>query len=101
MVSLIDIYLLLNGAPGILQMTSMRKPDKIVIVSQYYAPDHSTTATYMTAIAKGLRTDFEVLVISGTALLAARSASSFADGCAVQSKPISRLDEGSSRFPSA
>ncbi len=42
-------------------------PGKIVIVSQYYAPDPSTTSTYLTAIADGLKTDCEVLVISGTA----------------------------------
>lgn len=40
---------------------------KIVIISQYYAPDPSTTATYMTAIAKGLNADCDVVVISGTA----------------------------------
>lgn len=49
----------------------MRTPGKIVIVSQYYAPDPSTTATYLTAIADGLKTDREVLVISGTARSAA------------------------------
>src|SRR5882724_9825160 len=49
------------------QMTSMRAPGKIVIVSQYFAPDPSTTATYLTAIAEGLKADGEVLVISGTA----------------------------------
>ena len=48
-------------------MTSKRTPGKIVIVSQHYAPDPSTTATYLTAIADGLKTDYEVLVISGTA----------------------------------
>ena len=42
-------------------------PGKIVIVSQYFAPDPTTTATYVTAIANGLTTDSEVLVISGTA----------------------------------
>jgi colanic acid biosynthesis glycosyl transferase WcaI len=47
-------------------MTSMHTPGKIVIVSQYYAPDPTTTATYMTAIADALSTDWEVLVISGT-----------------------------------
>jgi colanic acid biosynthesis glycosyl transferase WcaI len=47
-------------------MTSMRKLRKIVIVSQHFAPDPSTTATYLTAIAEGLQTDNEVLVISGT-----------------------------------
>jgi colanic acid biosynthesis glycosyl transferase WcaI len=48
-------------------MTSTHGRGKIVIVSQYFAPDTTTTATYLTAIADGLRTDFEVLVISGTA----------------------------------
>lgn len=43
-----------------------RSPGKIVIVSQYYAPDATTTATYLTAIAKGLGVLSEVLVISGT-----------------------------------
>jgi hypothetical protein len=32
-------------------LESMRKFRKIVIVSQHYAPDPSTTATYLTAIA--------------------------------------------------
>ncbi len=53
--------------PPVFQMPSIRKPGKIVIVSQYFAPDPSTTATYITAIAEGLTTDCEVLVISGTA----------------------------------
>jgi len=44
----------------------MQKPRKIVIVSQHYAPDPSTTASYMTAIAAGLTSIAEVLVISGT-----------------------------------
>lgn len=48
-------------------MKSKRASGKIVIVSQHYAPDPSTTATYPTAIADGLKTDCEVLVISGTA----------------------------------
>jgi colanic acid biosynthesis glycosyl transferase WcaI len=48
-------------------MTSIRAPGKIVIVSQHYAPDPNTTATYLTAIAEGLKQDCEVLVISGTA----------------------------------
>jgi glycosyltransferase involved in cell wall biosynthesis len=45
----------------------MRRPGKIVIVSQHFAPDPTTTATYLTAIAGGLSADREVLVISGTA----------------------------------
>ena len=48
-------------------MASMRKSGKLIIVSEYYAPDRSTTATYVTAIAEGLSADTEVLVISGTA----------------------------------
>ena len=48
-------------------MTSIRAPGKIVMVSQHYAPDPSTTATYLTAIAGGLASTCEVLVISGTA----------------------------------
>jgi glycosyltransferase involved in cell wall biosynthesis len=56
-------------------MTSIRAPGKIVIVSQHYAPDPSTTAIYLTAIAGGLATDREVLVISGTAHSAATARS--------------------------
>ena len=56
-------------------MTSIRAPGKIVIVSQHYAPDPSTTATYLTAIAGGLAADREVLVISGTAHSAATAPS--------------------------
>ena len=48
-------------------MKSMHTSGKVVIVSQHYAPDPSTTATYLTAIAEGLKHDCEVLVISGTA----------------------------------
>jgi glycosyltransferase involved in cell wall biosynthesis len=50
-----------------------------VIVSQHYAPDPNTTATYLTAIARGLKSVGEVLVISGTAHSAA-TASSGKDG---------------------
>jgi glycosyltransferase involved in cell wall biosynthesis len=65
-------------------MTSIRAPGKIVIVSQHFAPDPSTTATYLTAIAGGLATDREVLVISGTAHSAA-TARSLKDGpCVVE-----------------
>jgi putative colanic acid biosynthesis glycosyltransferase WcaI len=48
-------------------MASMSKPGKLIIVGEHYAPDSSTTATYVAAIAQGLSTDTEVLVISGTA----------------------------------
>jgi colanic acid biosynthesis glycosyl transferase WcaI len=53
-------------ALAVFRMTSILTPGKIVIVSQHYAPDPTTTATYLTAIADGLTTDCEVLVISGT-----------------------------------
>jgi putative colanic acid biosynthesis glycosyltransferase WcaI len=66
------------------QMTSMRTPGKIVIVSQHYAPDPSTTATYMTAIANGLTTYCEVLVISGTAHSASLGPSKIAQARVVE-----------------
>ena len=47
-------------------MTSIRKPGKVVIVSQHYAPDPSTTADIMTTIATHLAKAMEVLVLSGT-----------------------------------
>jgi colanic acid biosynthesis glycosyl transferase WcaI len=43
----------------------MRKPGKILIASQYYVPDSSTTAVYVAAIAEGLAVDNQVLVLSG------------------------------------
>ena len=59
-------------------------PGKIVIVSQHYAPDPSTTATYLTAIADGLKTDYEVLVISGTARSASPTTSATAQARVVE-----------------
>jgi hypothetical protein len=44
----------------------MQKPGKIVIASQHYPPDHSTTAAIMSAIAGHLAVDAPVLVLSGT-----------------------------------
>jgi glycosyltransferase involved in cell wall biosynthesis len=44
----------------------MRTPGKIVIVSQHYAPDQSTTAGIITAIATHLAKVMKVLVLSGT-----------------------------------
>jgi hypothetical protein len=35
-------------------MTTMQKPGKILVASQYYVPDPTTTAVYMTAIAEGI-----------------------------------------------
>jgi colanic acid biosynthesis glycosyl transferase WcaI len=48
------------------EMASIRKSRKVVIVSQHYAPDPSTTASIVTTIAKHLARTFEVLVLSGT-----------------------------------
>jgi len=48
------------------EKTSMRKPAKIVVVSQHYPPDRSTTAAIMSAIARHLTTEAPVLVLSGT-----------------------------------
>src|SRR6266478_9203305 len=44
----------------------MQKPGKIVIASQHYPPDRSTTAAIMSAIAGHLAMDAPVLVLSGT-----------------------------------
>lgn len=44
----------------------MRRSARILVVTQHYPPDPTTTATYMAAIADGLATDQDVLVVSGT-----------------------------------
>jgi colanic acid biosynthesis glycosyl transferase WcaI len=44
----------------------MRKPAKVVVVSQHYPPDSSTTAAIMSAIAEHLAAETPVLVLSGT-----------------------------------
>jgi colanic acid biosynthesis glycosyl transferase WcaI len=44
----------------------MQKPRKILIASQHYVPDSSTTAVYMAAIAQGLAIDNQVIVLSGS-----------------------------------
>jgi colanic acid biosynthesis glycosyl transferase WcaI len=46
---------------------SMSARKKLVIVSEYYSPDPSTTSEIMTAIATHLARDVPVLVLSGTA----------------------------------
>jgi glycosyltransferase involved in cell wall biosynthesis len=43
----------------------MRKPQKVVVVSQHYPPDHSTTAAIMAAIAERIAQDADVMVVSG------------------------------------
>ena len=45
----------------------MQKPEKIVIASQHYPPDQSTTAAIMSAISHQLAADAPVLVLSGMA----------------------------------
>ena len=45
----------------------MQKPGKIVVASQHYPPDQSTTAAIMSAIANHLARDVPVLVLSGSA----------------------------------
>jgi glycosyltransferase involved in cell wall biosynthesis len=45
----------------------MQKSGKIVVASQHYPPDQSTTAAIMSAIANHLATEARVLVLSGTA----------------------------------
>jgi colanic acid biosynthesis glycosyl transferase WcaI len=44
----------------------MQKPGKVVVISQHYPPDHSTTAAIMAAIANRIASEAEVLVLSGT-----------------------------------
>jgi colanic acid biosynthesis glycosyl transferase WcaI len=44
----------------------MQKSGKVVVVSQHYPPDHSTTAAIMAAIANRVAQDDQVLVLSGT-----------------------------------
>jgi colanic acid biosynthesis glycosyl transferase WcaI len=47
-------------------MRLKRKRGKVVIVSQHYPPDPSTTAAIMSTIAEHLAADHQVLVLSGT-----------------------------------
>jgi glycosyltransferase involved in cell wall biosynthesis len=44
----------------------MRHSARIIVVTQHYPPDPTTTATYLAAIAGGLAAEKPVLVISGT-----------------------------------
>jgi colanic acid biosynthesis glycosyl transferase WcaI len=45
----------------------MREPGKVVVVSQHYPPDSSTTAAIMAKISEHLAAEAPVLVLSGTA----------------------------------
>jgi glycosyltransferase involved in cell wall biosynthesis len=51
----------------------MQKSGKVVVVSQHYPPDPSTTAAIMAAISERLTREREVLVLSGTAGSAAQA----------------------------
>lgn len=53
----------------------MQSSGKVVVVSQHYPPDPSTTAAIMAAIAERVARETEVLVLSGTAGSAAMAAS--------------------------
>jgi len=52
----------------------MQKSGKVVVVSQHYPPDPSTTAAIMAAISERAAREAEVLVLSGTAGSAAKAA---------------------------
>lgn len=52
----------------------MQRYGKVVVVSQHYPPDPSTTAAIMAAIGERVAQEAEVLVLSGTAGSAARAA---------------------------
>ena len=60
--------------PSVFRKTMMQKPRQVVVVSQHFPPDPSTTAAIMAAISDHLAQEFEVLVLSGTAGSASRSA---------------------------
>jgi glycosyltransferase involved in cell wall biosynthesis len=51
----------------------MQKPPKVVVVSQHYPPDPSTTAAIMAAIGERAAREAGVLVLSGTAGSAAKA----------------------------
>ncbi|MEH2614802.1 glycosyltransferase family 4 protein [Bradyrhizobium sp. AZCC 1693] len=51
----------------------MQKSGKVVVVSQHYPPDPSTTAAIMAAISERVAREAEVLVLSGTAGSAAKA----------------------------
>ncbi|MFH0299612.1 glycosyltransferase family 4 protein [Bradyrhizobium sp. 31Argb] len=52
----------------------MQKPGKVIVVSQHYPPDQSTTAAIMAAIANRLAREVDVLVLSGWPRSASKSA---------------------------
>ena len=44
----------------------MQKSGKILLVSQHYPPDDTTTATYIGAIAQAVAAETKVVVLSGS-----------------------------------
>ena len=52
----------------------MQKSGKVVVVSQHYPPDPSTTAAIMAAISERVAREHDVLVLSGTAGSASKAA---------------------------
>src|SRR5256885_16206883 len=67
---------LFRGPPAVRAVSKamMQKPRKVVVVSQHYPPDPSTTAAIMAAIGERVAREAEVLVLSGTAGSAAKAA---------------------------
>jgi colanic acid biosynthesis glycosyl transferase WcaI len=55
----------------------MPKPGKVVVVSQHYPPDSSTTAAIMSAIAEHLAAEVPILVFSGSSRSAANDSTSW------------------------
>src|SRR5215472_16689078 len=53
-----------STAPG--RRSDMREPGKILVVSQHYPPDTTTTATYVGRIAQALAAHRHVVVLSGS-----------------------------------
>src|SRR5207245_5560445 len=47
-------------------MATMQKPGKVLVATQHYPPDSSTTAVYIAAIAEGLAIGNKVVVLSGS-----------------------------------
>jgi colanic acid biosynthesis glycosyl transferase WcaI len=75
----------------------MRKLGKVVIVSQHYPPDSSTTAAIMSAIAEHLAAEVPVLILSGTA--GSATAESNPLGCSSSGSEPSSSESGPSNQP--
>jgi colanic acid biosynthesis glycosyl transferase WcaI len=64
----------------------MRKPGNVVVVSQHYPPDPSTTAAIMAKISEHLAAEAPVLVLSGTAGSAANGSTAAKQPAVVEIK---------------